>query len=94
MFNNTLVKIYSSPESGSYIKSIYADFQPFAKSILFEDNFLIDITNRMFCDIDSSINKDSYLEIGSEQYKVIDLKKWNDYIEVYLYKLKRQVQSS
>ncbi len=91
MFNDTLVKIYSSPDSATYIKSIFADFQPYIKSIVFEDSFQIDITNRLFCDTDSSINKDSYFEIESEKYKVMDLKKWNDYFEVYLYKLKRQV---
>lgn len=91
MFNDSLVKIYSSPDSASYIKSIYADFQPYTKSIVFEDGFQIDITNRLFCDTDSSINKDSYFEIESEKYKVMDLKKWDDHFEVYLYKLKRQV---
>ena len=94
MFNNTLVKIYSSPDSVSFIKSIYADFQPYAKSVVFEDGFQLDITNRLFCDTDNVINKDSYFEIDSEKYKVIDLKKWDDYFEVYLYKLKRQVQLS
>ncbi|OCZ49573.1 hypothetical protein A7D23_15180 [Dehalobacter sp. TeCB1] len=91
MFNDSLVKIYSSPDSASYIKSIYADFQPYTKSIVFEDGFQIDITNRLFCDTDSSINKDSYFEIEGEKYKVMDLKKWDDHFEVYLYKLKRQV---
>ena len=91
MFNDTLVKIYSSPDSLSYIKSIYADFQPYTKSIVFEDGFQIDITNRVFCDIDSTINKNSYMEIDNEKYKVMDLKKWDNYLEVYLYKLKRQV---
>ncbi len=91
MFNDTLVKIYSSPDSLSYIKSIYADFQPYTKSIVFEDGFQIDITSRVFCDINSTINKSSYLEIDNEKYKVMDLKKWDNYLEVYLYKLKRQV---
>lgn len=91
MFNDTLVKIYSSPDSASYIKSIYTDFQPYTKSIVFEDGFQIDITNRVFCDIDSLINKNSYMEIENEKYKVMDLKKWDDHLEVYLYKLKRQV---
>jgi len=91
MFNDTLVKIYSSHNSLSYIKSIYADFQPYTKSIVFEDGFQIDITNRIFCDIGSSINKNSYLEIDTEKYKVMDIKKWDNYLEVYLYKLKRQV---
>ena len=91
MFNNTLIRIYSSSDSECYIKSIYADFQPYTKSIMFEDGFQIDITNRLFCDTDSGIDMSSYLKIGNEIYKVMDLKVWDDYFEVYLYKLKRQV---
>jgi len=91
MFNKTIIKIYSSLDSISYVKSIYADFQPYTKSIMFGDGFQIDITNRLFCDIDSSINMSSYLKIGNEIYKVMDLKVWDDFLEVYLYKLKRQV---
>jgi len=91
MFNDTLVKIYSSPDSASYIKSIYADFQPYTKNLSFEDGFQIDITNRLFCDTDSSIDKNSYIEVNNKKYKVIELKEWDDYIEVYLYKLQRQV---
>lgn len=91
MFYNTLIKIYSSPDSNSYIKSIYADVQPYLKSIMFEDGFEINITRRVFCDIENSINIHSYIEIENEKYKVMDIKKWDSYMEVYLYKLKRQV---
>lgn len=91
MFNSTLVKIYSSIDSTSFIKSIYGDFQPFSKSITFEDDFQIDITNRLFCDIDSAIDENSYIEIEGIKYKVMSIKKWDDYLEIYLYRLKRQV---
>lgn len=91
MFNDTLIKIYSSSELTSYVKSIYGDIQPFSKSITFEDGFQIDITSRIFCDVDESITKDSYLEIENQKYKVMEIKKWDDYLEVYLYKLVRQV---
>ncbi len=91
MFYDTLIKIYSSSEFASYVKSIYADVQPFSKSITFEDGFQIDVTSRVFCDNDESITKDSYLEIENEKYKVMEIKKWDDYLAVYLYKLVRQV---
>lgn len=91
MFNDTLIKIYSSSDSASYIKSIYADFQPYSKSIVFEDGFQIDITNRLFCDTDISITKDTFIEIENEKYKVMEIKKWDEHYEIYLYKLKRQV---
>lgn len=91
MFNDTLIKIYSNSDFTSFVKSIYADVQPFSKSITFEDGFQIDVTSRVFCDVDNLITKDSYLEIKSLKYKVMEIKKWDDYLEVYLYKLVRQV---
>ncbi len=93
MFYDTLIKIYSAPGLASYIKSLYADFQPYSKSISFDDGFQIDISNRIFCDPDSLIDIDCYIEVENELYKIMDLTKWDDYYEVHLYKLKRQVQS-
>ena len=90
MFKDTKIEILQSPLDAP-IKSIDADVQPFNKSILFEDGFQIDITSRMFCDIDESINGESYVEFDDEMYKVMEIKKWDDYMESYLYKLKRQV---
>jgi len=91
MFKDTVIKVYEVPDLNSYIKSIDADVQPFSRSIAFEDGFQIDITNRMFCDIDDSITEESYVEFANEKYKVMEIKKWDDYLEVYLYKLQRQV---
>ena len=90
MFYDTKIEILQSPEDAP-IKTIDADVQPFSKSIAFEDGFQIDITSRLFCDIDDSINEESYVEFDNEMYKVMEIKKWNDYLEAYLYKLKRQV---
>lgn len=91
MFKDTLIKVYEAPDSGSYIKSIDADIQPFSKSIAFEEGFQIDITSKLFCDIDDSITEESYVEFDNEKYKVMEIKEWDDYLEVYLYKLQRQV---
>ena len=91
MFKDTLIKVYEAPDSNSYIKSINADVQPFLKSITFEDGYQIDITSRLFCDIDDSITEENYVEFANEKYKVMEIKKWDDYLEVYLYKLQRQV---
>ena len=66
MFYNTLIKIYSNLDPNSYIKSIYTDVQPYLKSIMFEDGFEINITKRVFCDIENSINIHSYIEIENE----------------------------
>ena len=91
MFKDTFIKIYATPDSDSYIKTIDADVQPFSKSFAFEDGFQIDITCRLFCDMDDSITEESYIEFANEKYKVMEIKKWDDYLEVYLYKLQRQV---
>jgi len=91
MFKDTLIKVYGAPDSTSYIKSVDADIQPFSKSIAFEDGYQIDITSRLFCDIDDSITIESYIEFDNKKYKVMEIKKWDDYLEIYLYKLQRQV---
>ena len=91
MFKDTAIKLYSSSDPLLYIKSIDAYVQPFSKSIAFEDGFQIYITSRLFCDIDDSITEECYVEIDNEKYKVMEIKKWDDYLEVYLYKLQRQV---
>ena len=91
MFKDTLIRIYLTPNSDSYIKSIDADIQPFSKSITFEDSYQIEITSRLFCDIDDSITQERYVEFDNEKYKVMEIKKWDDYLEVHLYKLQRQV---
>ena len=90
MFYDTKIEILQSPEDAP-IKTIDADVQPFSKSIAFEDGYQIDITSRLFCDIDDSINEESYVEFDNDKYKVMEIKKWDDYYEVSLYKLKRQV---
>ncbi|GAB6180357.1 hypothetical protein JCM14036_16760 [Desulfotomaculum defluvii] len=91
MFNDTEVKIYSDNIFSSYLNVINADVQPYSKSITFEDGFQIDITKRMFCDRDASVTQESYLEIENKKFKVMEIKEWDDYLEVYLYELVRQV---
>jgi len=90
MFKDTKIDILQSPLDAP-IKTIDADVQPFSKSIAFEDGFQIEITSRLFCDTDDLITEESYIEFASEMYKVMEIKKWDNYLEIYLYKLKRQV---
>lgn len=91
MFNNAIANIYSSSDVASFTKSIDVDFQPYSKTVTFEDGYQIEITNRLFCDCDSTIDENSYVEIVGIKYKIIEIKKWDEYFEIYLYKLKRQV---
>jgi hypothetical protein len=86
-----LTKIYSNADLASYVKSIYADFQPFSKIISFEDGFQIEISKRMFSNPDCSITEASYAVIDDQKYKVMAIKRWDDYLELHLYKCQRQV---
>ena len=59
MFYDTKIEIYDSPQTES-IKIIYADVQPDEKTMLLEDDIEINITKRVFCDIEPEINDGSY----------------------------------
>lgn len=85
MFYDTEIDILSGADINSIIKTVYGDFQPYYKTIVFEDGYSIEIAKRVFCDRDNDITMKSYFLIEKKKYKVIDLKEWNDYLEVYLY---------
>lgn len=67
------------------VASLTAEVQPYLRTFTFEDGYSIDMTKRLFCDRVSSIKMDSYIEIEQELHKVIHMKKWSDYLEVWLY---------
>ena len=90
MFYDTKILIYENPDS-AYIKIIYADVQPFSGTVGFNYGLSLQISKRVFCDVDKDINEDAYLEIEDNFYKVLDIKERSDYMEVSLYKCNRQV---
>ena len=67
------------------VKTITGEVQPYLKTFTFEDGYSIDMTKRLFCDLNTYIKLDSYIEIENEVHKVIHIKKWSDYLEVWLY---------
>ncbi|MGY0373216.1 hypothetical protein [Clostridium sp. JNZ J1-5] len=85
MFYDTQIDILSSADINSIMKTVYGDFQTYYKTIAFEDGYNIEITKRVFCDRDNDITMQSYFLIGKKKYKVMDIKEWSDYLEVYLY---------
>lgn len=89
MFYDTKIDILSGTDVNSIIKTVYGDFQPYYKTIAFEDGYTIEITKRVFCDRDNDITMESYFLIEKKKYKVIDIKEWSDYLEVYLYECTR-----
>jgi len=91
MFNDTLIKIYSNSDSSSYVKSIYADVQPYSGTVTFDYGVTLEISKRAFCDVDKEINDEPYFRIDDVYYKVLNVKGWSDHMEVFLYRCKRTV---
>ncbi|AKL96136.1 hypothetical protein CACET_c26910 [Clostridium aceticum] len=89
MFYDTEVKILKDSTRDSVEKTIYADVQPYLRHYSFEDGYDIYITKRMFCEKEESITMDTYLLIEDKKYKVMEIKKWQDYLEVWLYESRR-----
>jgi hypothetical protein len=89
MFNDTKAIILDSDfqEAGF----IYADVQPYEKTMLFEDGIEIEITRRAFCDIKPEINPEGYMRIEDNLYKIMKIKTWSDYLECWLYECERDV---
>ena len=90
MFYDTKIEIYENLDS-TYIKTIYADVQPFSETVTFNYGLSLEISKRVFCDLDKEINEDSYFRIKDDLYKTLNIKERSDYMEVYIYKCKRQV---
>lgn len=83
MFYDAEIKVLNKDLAES--KTIYGDFQVYDKVIKFEDGIELEIRHRVFCDIEATINNEGYLLIEEVIYKIIDIKKWSDYLEIYIY---------
>jgi len=89
MFYDTKAEIINSDFQNTGF--IYADIQPYEKLILFEDEIEIAINKRAFCDIKPEINDYSYLRFDNELYKIMKIKIWSDYLELWLYECERDI---
>jgi len=87
MFYDTQIEILD----GSFQKvcETDADIQPFEKAMSFEDNIEIEITKRAFCNVISQIDDNFYLRINGRLCKVMNIKKYSDYLELWLYECER-----
>ena len=87
MFENQIAEIYS----GSFVKIGEApvDLQPYEKTMSFEDSIEVPISKRVFCEKELGINLASYLEIENTLYKVLSIKAWDNYDELWLYECER-----
>lgn len=85
------IKVIILDKEFKQIKPIFADVQEYNTEIEIED-FKFTITKRLFIDfIDKNINLDNYINIKGVFYKIMKVKEFSDYMEVWLYKLKRAV---
>ena len=87
MFRNIKAEILNSAFQKT--AEINTDIQPFEKPMQFEDNVEIEITKRAFCEIVSQIDNQSYLRIGGKLYKIMKIKPYSDYLELWLYECER-----
>lgn len=90
MFYSDRIEIYASLD-GTPVKVIYADVQPYSGTANFDYGLSLELTNRVFCDITNEINTNAYLKIDGVLYKVLGIKTWSNYMEVYLYRCKQAV---
>jgi len=90
MFNDTEVQILQSPEDLQII-TINADVQPYTGSVDFDYGLSLELSKRVFCDADTEISEELYCRIDTVYYKVLDIKRWSDHMEIFLYECKRQV---
>lgn len=90
MFYDTEIEVLPNPE-GLVLKTIHGDFQPYNKVMNFDHGVSLELSHRVFCDPDPTITIESYFKVGRQLYKVLYIKEWPVYLEIYLYHCERQV---
>ena len=84
---NTIATIYDG--SLAHVGEALVDLQPFEKVYSYDDKVEIDVTKRAFCERNASVTAAGYLGIGTQLYKVMNVKEWDDYMELWLYACER-----
>lgn len=98
MFKDQFVSIYNKEEGsqneygawvdGNYkfIKSKFVDIQPYSTELLLKDyGYNIEVTKRIFDEVDDDIKIGTILRYKDEKYEVRKIIPWNDYMEVMCY---------
>ena len=88
MFYDTRMEIVNSADFTT-LKEVDADVQAYHKSITFEDGYTLEMTHRVFCPKDSSLQLYRYVRINEYMFIILDLKEWSDYLELFLYRCKQ-----
>lgn len=87
MFYKTEAVIYDG--SLAQVGEALVDLQPFERTQNYDDGFEIDISHRAFCDIEATVAAAGYLKIEAQLYKIMNIKQWDDYMELWLYACER-----
>jgi len=85
------VFLLGNSPTNSWQKTIYSGVQQFS-SVVKIGEYEFSITKRLFVDLEPLCKMDGYLEIENKIYKILKIKEYSDYMEVWLYLLKRQTE--
>jgi hypothetical protein len=98
MIKNHLVSVYNKEEGYKdeygvfvegnlkFIKSKFVDIQPYSTELLLKDyGYDIEVSSRIFDEIDEDIEIGTILQYKDEQYEVRKIINWDDYREVMCY---------
>ena len=86
----TSVKILGNSPLNITQKNILGDFQDYDENIIIGD-YTFKVTKRLLIDyIEPLIDMNGYLNIFNSVYKVLHIKNYSDYQELWLYLLNRQ----
>ena len=85
------VQILGNNPNNTTQKTIEGDLQEYSATIEIGD-YSFEITKRLFIDyIEPLLNMEGYLEVENKVYKILNIKEYSDYQEVWLYLLNRVV---
>lgn len=98
MIKNYLVSVYNKEEGYKdeygafvegdlkFIKSKFVDIQPYSTELLLKDyGYNIEVSRRIFDEIDEDIKIGTILQYKDEQYEARKIINWDDYREVMCY---------
>lgn len=84
------------PGGEEHVKDIDCDIQPYSQELLLKDyGYNIEVTNRIFCDLDTDIKIGTILKYKDKwnqdkSYEVRKIIPWDDYMEVMVFELQEQ----
>lgn len=68
-----------------HVKDLVVDIQPYSKEKLEKDyGYKLETTKRLFYDLDASLNESSIITYEGNPYKVVNIERWDDYVDMAL----------